>query len=207
MDGEGIKSAIQLVDGSILFSGNSQYSGNSDALLGKIDLNGTLLFLKNIPAENFNGVTSDDITSVITVCDNKIAALGNIDGISLAFIDTNGNGYCNGTSIPYNFFNVTDTIFSEITSTITKSNLVFSNSVITFTTTSNFSIDQEYCNYTDPSVTACLSTSINADSSFAIEEPSIYPNPASHQLKINNNSLAINKINIIDLSGKMIKDD
>lgn len=201
---EGIKSAVQLVDGSILFSGNSQYTGNSDALLGKIDLNGTILFLKNIPAENYNGVTYDDITSLITVCDNKIASLGTIDGISLAFIDGNGDGYCNGTAISNSFFNVTDTVFSEITSTITKSDLVFANSAITFTTTSNFSIDKEYCNYTDPSVTPCLSTSISANGSLA-KELSIYPNPTSHQLTIINNSLVINEINIIDLTGKMIK--
>jgi hypothetical protein len=202
---EQVTDLIQMEDESILFSGVSDYSGNSDALLGKISLEGNILMLKNIPSENFNGIAYDVIEKLIPICENKIAALGAIDGMSLGFINANCEGFCNSSSIPVDYFNLIDTLFEEldIDFTVLATQFIASPFSLLF---SNYNvIEQDFCNYVEPNANPCYSASTNINSFESMVEPVlIYPNPATTQLTIDYKQLVINEIQIVDYTGKVL---
>ena len=199
----------QLTDGSLLFCGVTAYrDGNNDALIGKLSLDGKVIFLKYAPGELFNGKTYNRLQTILPVCPNKFALFGLLDGMALSFIDAQGNGICNIQTMPENGLNVIDTLFTELSAKVTETPLSFLDSAYTLTPVPNYAVEKLFCSYTDPANDYCNIITSTDDMQAEEKTVTVYPNPAGSFLTVRmNNQQGISQLKLYSVTGALVKSE
>ena len=200
---ESVKDLVQLPDGDLFFCGNMSATNNNDGLVGRMGLNGQLDYIKTMKGTTFD--VSDVLNRMVPVCEDKFAVFGDTDGGSMFFIDDQGEGFCNNTTIPLSMVDVQDAVYQKLEEEVRPADLSFQSADMNFTTHSDFLEEEVLCDYVDPSDSSCGSVS-NIDIALPTNIV-ISPNPASESVAVYNAEAPIIAVHIFDGSGRRVQSE
>ncbi len=199
---EGFEDMVELADGSIMLVGNNSFGIGGDALIGNVTAEGELAYLLNIPGEANNNLTSENITTILPVCENKFAVFGYLDGMGMAFINDKGEGFCESELIPEDIFEFSLPQQEPTEDGLLENSLNFAVNDITVDANYDLLSQTIYCDYLDPEANECMTSSAN--DLYTSTNIELKPNPANHSIQIHTGSLIPDYTQILNSHGKFV---
>ena len=196
---ESINDLVPTNDGGAIVTGNIYLNQeeNVNALLFKIDANGTLIWQKSIGNSEFNGAGYDDAYDICRISDHTYVITGMAYWAYLCSIDENGNGFCHESPVSLTVSNVSTQI---INTNYTPMNSNMFNVVDEIAATSNIFVGSPH---TCSSVNA---TEISEGTDYENSESCLFPNPSDGNFNVNylfpNEGSGL--LELYDLTGKKL---
>ncbi len=170
---------IELENGEIMFGGQCQTANVGGGILGTISSEGVINFFKNITYENNNGTAYVAISSLIPVCEDKIAVIGGYDGAGIGFVNPDGDGLCHTELIPNTTFDISFNNHDYLDGNFSTKTIHFAANDYVFDT-DNIQLQQNIqCNYTPPDHEACITS--RTEEKIEDNLVKIMPNPSNLQ--------------------------
>lgn len=198
---ETIKDLVQLPDGDLFFCGNMSPAGNNDGLVGRMGIDGRLDYIKTMKGTKYD--VSDVLNRMVPVCEDKFAVFGDTDGGSMFFINDQGEGFCNITTVPLSMVDVQDAVYQKLDEEVSAAELSFQSADIGFITHTDFLEEEVFCDYVDPSDATCGSLSSVTET--IISKIIVSPNPADESISVSNAEEPILSISIFDGYGRTVQ--
>ena len=199
---EQAKDFIELKDGELMLVGYNKIVGDGDAMIAKLDAQGSLSYVRNIPGQLWNSNGQQYINKILPICDDKFAVFGFLDGMMAAFVNESGEGFCESDEIPVSEFTVIDHELRELDLFVIQSPLTFEELDFEVTVKYDFLIENNFCSYVDPEDITCLPSSIEESLHDKVLE--VYPNPTYDFLMFKTLLETPYRVHIFDNAGRKV---